>query len=633
MLLGSVKPTQADIKQYDKRLWLIRLAICLGMLILGARMVWLQIFEHEHYSSLSSNNRIKSQFVTPVRGKILDRDGQILATNRAAFGLEILPNAVEDLASLIAQIRQSIEISPEEERLFYQRLDKSLTSELETVLLKDDLSAAQAAIILAQLFRLQGVSVHSYLRRYYPYGEDVSTFIGHMGRIDPQEFATQPRGLYSRNGYIGKLGLEYKYQDILYGMPGRRYVEVDAHGRIHRELDRDPAAPGMDLYTSISLRLQSKARDLMRDRKGAVVALQPFTGEVLALYSAPSYDNNTHIAKIIDQIKASNLYNRAISGIYPPASTIKAYYALMAKSAAATDEDTNAEAGAEVEPLLKCPGYYRVGRRIFRDWKRAGHGEVDLVQALAQSCDVYFYHLATQLGSEPLLEILSQFGFGQVTGIDLPNEAQALLPSPEWKLRTQKEVWWPGDTVNLGIGQGYLLATPLQMAVAISALANGGQIITPQLWRGQKESASESMAEQFDAPEPIVARKIEDVYLERLPEVIAGLHEVVFGEKGTARNIARKFNKLEIEMAGKTGTAQVIRLRTDDEPERDESDEFADHALFVGYAPLDKPEIAVVVVVENVGNGSKFAAPIAADLMIEWLTRPNAELSLNSSTP
>lgn len=634
---GSFKPTRSDMRLFSRRLLVVRLFVLAGVIVLVSRLAWLQIIRHDHYSNLATSNSIRANFLSPVRGRIFDRGGEILAANKAAFSLEVLPRAAGDIDALVLQVRALISLSDEEEAEFRDRLTQVPLDDPGTILLREDLSTREVAVIASQLYRLDGLSISNFLRRVYPDGSHTSAVLGHMGRITPDDWRRIDQKLYARHGFIGKTGLEAQYEDLLHGRPGYSYVEVDAHGRMHKELDRRPAELGMDLHTTISLDLQRSAGEALVGRRGAVVAMEPATGEVLVLYSAPSFDNNKRLNQVMrmaltEDAPKSPLFNRATSGVYPPASTIKPILALH------PDLD---EVFAPTQEL-KCTGSMRVGRRNFRDWKRGGHGEVDLRAAIAESCDVYFYRISLLLGVEGLREAMLMFGFGQPTGIDLPAESAGLVPSQAWKIKRYNDVWRPGDSANTGIGQGYVLATPLQMAAATAALANRGVRVRPHLYRGRTTPRARVAAGTGggldesvdfsdwggadgadgadDASSVVGAGAVPERWQARMVQVVDGMKAVVHSEKGTARRVRASFESVGLEIAGKTGTAQVVRLRRG-EPEAEEPEELKDHSMFIGFAPYDNPQIAVAVVVENAGNGSAVAAPLGAQLMLQWLQR------------
>ena len=617
---SSAKPSRSDERLYSRRLLLARLVVVAGALVLIARLAWLQIYRFDHYSGLSSSNSIRADFLTPARGRIFDREGQILATNQTAFSLEVLPSATDDVGALIDEVRSLIDLPSEDEREFFESLPRTPLDGVNTALLKANLSRRELAVIASQLHRLDGLSIGNFLRRIYPDGRAVSAVIGHLGRITPEDWQRLDQKRYSWNGFIGKTGLELQYEDRLYGRPGTSYVEIDAYGRIHRELDRKPPKRGMDLHTSISLDLQRLVSEAMESRRGAALAIEPATGEVLLLYSGPSYDGNERLSALMGAGAGEGshddpLFNRATSGVYPPASTLKPVLALHPLL----------QEGLPVEESLECTGRMRIGRRTFRDWRRGGHGDVDLYKAIAESCDVYFYRNALLLGPEGIAESMHRLGFGVVTGIDLPMEGEGLVPTAAWKQSRYRDEWRPGDTANAGIGQGYVLATPLQLLAAVATLANRGEWVRPRLFRswaepvpqGEAEAAIDPAAQEMEGSR----RFLPDEWLQRLPTVLQGMRGAVHSEDGTARGLGPGFEAIGVEVAGKTGTAQVVRLSRATKEGKEQNERLKDHSLFIGFAPFEDPQIAVAVVIENAGSGSAVAAPLAGRIMHEWLRK------------
>ncbi|MCV6589507.1 MAG: penicillin-binding protein 2 [Marinobacterium sp.] len=591
------------------------IAFCIVVLMLGVlvgRMYYLQVEQYERYSSLSDNNRVQLQPVAPTRGLIYDRNGVLLADNRASYSVTLLREEVRDMEGTLEQLTVLLDLTEKEIRRFRKRL-RQRRRPYQSVPLRFRLNEKEIALLAVNYHRLPGVRVEAELIRYYPYGSSLVHAIGYVGRINQRELKRVDVQNYSATNYIGKLGVEKFYEGVLHGQVGFQKVETNARGRVMRVLERTDPIPGRDLVLSLDLRLQQISEQLLGERRGAIVAIEPDTGGILALVSTPGYDPNLFVtgisSKNYSELRDSKdlpLFNRAIRGRYPPGSTIKPITAL-----AFIDSGV-------VTPAFRIfdPGYYQLNKngRKYRDWKKWGHGWVNMKSALAQSCDTWFYIVAHKGGGEPMWDYLGQFGFGQVTSYDLPEASSALLPSHDWKKRTRKLPWYPGDSLNLSIGQGYMLATPLQLATATAVIANRGRWVRPQML--QSVVNIEENPPVLPKPRPLP----QDVKL-RYPgywqNIIDGMVEVMHGEKGTARKVAKD---APYRIAGKTGTAQVVGIKQDEEYDAEKLAEIhRDHALFVAFAPVKKPKIAIAVIVENGGGGSSTAAPLARKVMDAWL--------------
>ncbi len=599
---------------FSNRSALAFLIVVLMMTVLVARIYYLQVVEHERYAAISENNRVQLQPVAPRRGLIYDRNGILLADNRPSFSLTLLKEEVGDVDTAIAQIGALVTLDQTEIERFKRRLNQRRRP-FETVPLKFGLTEDEIARISVHYHELPGVQVEADLVRYYPYGASLVHALGYVGRINERELARLDPRDYAATHYIGKLGVEKFYEPQLHGKVGFQKVETNARGRMLRVLERQDPVPGVDIQLNLDLRLQQFAERLIAGRRAAIVAIEPKTGAILALVSTPGYDPNLFVtgisSKDYGELRDSPdlpLYNRAIRGRYPPGSTLKPFTAI-----AAIDSDS-----IPITHKVWDPGYYQLtkGGRKYRDWKRGGHGWVDLNHALAQSCDVWFYDAGYRTGIDNISDYLGRFGFGQVTSLDLPEADDAVLPSKEWKRRREKQPWYPGDSLNLSIGQGYMLATPLQLATATAVLANHGKWVRPQMLKGViGDDGSLSMPE-LEGVEPLPA----DVQLNH-PElwqaVIQGMVDVMHSSYGTARRAAKG---TEYTMAGKTGTAQVVGIAQDAEYDSEAlAERHRDHALFVTFAPVEDPKIAVAVVVENGEGGSRTAAPVAREVLDAWL--------------
>jgi len=589
--------------------------VLLGLLL--SRLLYLQFFEYSHFKTLSENNRVRLQAISPNRGLIYDRNGVVLAENRPSYRLEVVPEQVEDMNTTLQELGELVELDDATVERFRKAVSRSRP--FEGVPLRTKLSDEEVARLAVNRYRFPGMEITAKLGRYYPLGERAEHVIGYVGRIDEDELRRVDEANYSGTSHIGKVGLERYYEKELHGQVGYQNVEVNVQGRMLRVLDKTPPTPGNDLVLTLDAELQAIAEDAMGEYTGAAIAMDPRTGEVLAMASMPSYDPNlfVHGISVKDYAALRNsdkrpLFNRAISGQYPPGSTAKPFIGL---------------AGLEYKAIghketVFCQGYYLLPNeeRKYRDWKKTGHGEMDFKDAVAQSCDVYFYELAYRLGIDRMYAFMHQFGFGEPTGLDTVGERSGLMPSREWKQRSRNRVWFPGETLITGIGQGYMLATPIQLAAATSIMAMRGKVMRPHLLKLIKYPASNESV----TIAPKMTRQIELQRDVNWHYAIDAMREVVQGIRGTAHHAIGY--KLGYEMAGKTGTAQVLGIAQDEEYDAESlAKKLRDHALFVAFAPLDDPQIAVAVIAENGGHGSGVAAPIARKIIDAWLQRQKAD--------
>ena len=587
--------------------------VILTVVLIG-RLTYLQIIAHEHFKTLSDNNRINIVPIAPTRGLIYDRDGVLLAQNLPAYSLEITPEQVKDLDATIAELSELIDISEDDiERFHKLRRRKRSFESIPLRLQLDDYELARFAV---NRHRFPGVEVVARLVRHYPSGTHTVHVVGYVGRINEHELRNIDTSAYAASTHIGKIGVEKSYEDFLHGTVGVKHVEINASGRVIRVLKETPPIPGHDLYLTIDSRIQEAAENALAGRRGAVVAIEPATGDVLALVSTPTYDPNLFVRGIdTETFRALQgsidrpLFNRAVRGTYPPGSTLKPFVALAGLQYGKVTPDTS----------IFCPGFYTLRARghRYRDWKRGGHGHTNVTKAIAESCDVYFYDLAHALGIDAFHDFLEQFGFGTLTGIDITGEVGALLPSRAWKRKTHREIWYPGETVIAGIGQGYTLATPLQLASATATLAMRGIQLRPRTVRAVRAADEEEKT----VLEPAIVREIHLKDPTHWQTIIDAMTAVVHSPKGTARRIGLD---APYRIAGKTGTAQVFSLGQDERyVEEDLEERLKDHALFIAFAPVDDPRIAVAVIVENGGSGSGTAAPVARQVMDSYLLRGN----------
>lgn len=610
-----IKDTGTELRIFSLRA-IVAAVIALiltGMVV--SRLVILQVVEHEHYQSLSQGNRVRIEPVSPTRGLIFDRNGILLAENITAYQLELTPEQVEDLDDTLLRLRALGLLDDEDEIRFRANLKKN-TRRFNPVPLIFRLTEEELARFAVQRQNFPGVDFRARPARHYPLGQFAVHAIGYVGNISLSDMERIDSAQYSGTTHIGKSGVERAYEDELHGLVGYQQVVVNAQGRALQILERNPPIPGKDLYLTLDVPTQRAAEELLANRRGAVVALDPNNGEVLALVSTPGFDPNAFgrglstrdYARLRDD-PATPFLNRALGGQYPPGSTIKPMLALAALHF------------KTVNPWEKtyCGGHFSIpgNEHRYRDWKIEGHGEINLRDAIEQSCDVYFYQLALDLGIDNMHRFMSAFGFGSRTNIDIRGERSGLMPSREWKKRRFKtaaeRVWFPGETVITGIGQGSMLATPLQLAYATATLAARGRRFQPRLVDAVRDRTSGEIEQRPPVPQKVV--NIDDPA--NWQQVIDAMGGVVHGLRGTAR--ATGLNS-EYRIAGKTGTAQVFTVGQDEiYDELELEDTQRDHAWFVAFAPVDKPRIAVAVLVENGGSGSASAAPIARHIMDVYL--------------
>ncbi len=589
--------------------------VILSILIMGVlfsflayRLAGLQITQHEHFTTRSKENRVKILPLPPPRGLIFSRDGVLLAENIPTFSLEVVPELAGDLDELIVKINSVIGLDDDEIQRFKKEVKRK--RKFEKTPLKLKLSEEEIARFSVNQFLFPGVTIATRLVRYYPHGQDFVHMLGYVGRINEKEVKRIDKANYSASSYIGKTGIERSYEPQLHGQVGYQQVEINAQGRIIQVLKREPPLPGHDLYLTIDTKLQSIAAKALGERRGAVVAIDPNTGAVLAMVSYPGYDPNWFVNGIssdryqtLSQSVDRPLFNRALQGQYPPGSTFKPFIAMAGLFFGVRDEHDQSS----------CPGWFSLpgGQHRYRCWNKSGHGGVNLQRSIIESCDIYFYELAKDLGIDRIHDYLKGFGFGKVTGVDLAGEAQGLLPSKEWKLKAKETSWYPGETLITGIGQGYMLTTPFQLASATATLSMNGKRVIPRLVGQTEDPATGKSGDLLsETPQKTVEANEEDWEL-----VSQAMRDVVLGQRGTARKIGMGAS---YEFAGKTGTSQVFGLKqiAEDNMAKDQIPEhLRDHALFIAFAPLKNPVIAVAVVVENGGSGGRAAGPVARQLL------------------
>ncbi|GAB5415069.1 MAG: penicillin-binding protein 2 [Congregibacter sp.] len=603
----ALKDTHREQRIYSARTVSAVLFVTVLMALLLLQYYKLQISEYEIYSTASERNRVQLRPLPPKRGLIYDRNGVLLADNRPSYTLSIIVERAEDLDATLDTLQTLVNIDEGDIDKFRTRAKQRRP--YEHVPLRFRLDDTEQARIAVNRHRLPGVTIDAQLQRHYPHGPLFAHALGYVGRINTQELETIDTADYRGTFHIGKIGVERFYEDELHGTAGYQTVETNAHGRVLRVLERFDPTPGTDLHLHLDFELQRIAHHALAERRGAVVAIDPLSGGILALVSTPSFDSNLFVDGISNRDYSAlrdspdvPLFNRTVQGQYPPGSTVKPMIAMAGLEAGLIDP----------EFTVPDPGWYRLpgDRRRYRDWilriRGTGHApEVDLKMALAESCDVYFYDLARRLTIDGMHDYLMHYGLGARTGIDTTAERRGVLPSSAWKRRALNQPWYPGETLSAGIGQGYMLATPLQLAVATSVLATRGERREPRL-----------LASLGDAP--LTAPIGETIRAEGInwDSVVEGMREVVHGRRGTARAISRNMG---YEMAGKTGTAQVIGIAQDAVYDEDAIDaRHRNHGLFIAFAPLDAPTIAVAVIVEN-GGGSGAAYPIARTVIDAWV--------------
>ncbi len=595
---------------FNRRVLVAGLIIFFLLVVLLSRLVFLQITNQQHYATLSENNRVSIRPIAPTRGLIFDRNGVLLAQNLPSFTLEIIPEHVHDLNKTLKDLSQLISISKEDLKHFHKNRRKK--RRFEGIPLRFRLNEEEVARVSVQQNKLPGVIIKAQLSRHYPQGKLAAHAVGYVSRINERELRKLNASNYSATTHIGKVGVERTYEDILHGKVGFKRVETNAQGRVLHTLSRTLPVSGKNLYLNLDTKVQAIAEQGLKENNGALVAIDPRNGAVLAMVSMPVYDPNLFIhgisSKNYKELSTSPerpLFNRALRGQYPPGSTIKPFIGL---------------AGLEIKNMqsrkkIDCPGWYMLknDERRYRDWKKHGHKKTDLLKAITESCDVYFYDLAFKLGIDNISSFLAHFGLGQKTGIDLRGELSGINPSRKWKKRNRNMRWFHGETLIIGIGQGYMLTTPLQLAHATAAISMMGQRFKPRmLYAIQDERNSPLIATQTLPLKniPVNDEKNWKTILSAMKNVVHGLH-------GTARGIS--YN-LQYTMAGKTGTAQVFGIAQDAEYKKEEiAKKLQDHALFIGFAPYENPRIAVALIVENGGHGGSAAAPIVRKVMDQYL--------------
>ncbi len=605
----KLKDHLRETRLFNSRVIVASVAVVLLLLVLVSRMVYLQVMSHAHYTTLSQNNRVSIVSVPPPRGLIFDRNGKVLAENLPSFTLELIPEKIKDIEATLTGLQAVIDISEAEIKRFRKALKRNRA--FKSLPLKFRLNEEEVARLSVRQHQFPGIDIKAVLMRHYPYGALGVHALGYVGRINEKELKELSTD-YVGTTHIGKTGIERYYEEELHGVVGYRKIESNARGRVLRVLEDQPPVPGKNIYLTLDVKVQAAAEAGLQGRRGAVVAIDPQTGEVIALASLPGFDPNPFVNGIeyqayrdlADSINRP-LFNRAIKGRYPPGSTMKPFVGLSAM------EHDVVHGGTKIN----CKGFMQLknSEHKYRDWKREGHGPMTLLGALRESCDVYFYEMSLELGIDRIHDFNDYFGFGKRTGIDVPGETSGILPSRVWKRQVKNESWYLGETLITAIGQGFNVTSPLQLAFATGVLANYGLKIRPHLAYAMQDSKDKALS--YFEPEimglvPIVKKSNWDY-------VITSMQRVVHSNRGTAKNIGRT---AKYQIAGKTGTAQVYGIKQDEKYDKENlEDHLRDHALFVAFAPLENPRIAVAVVVENGESGGGVAAPIARKVMDAYL--------------
>ena len=605
----EIRNSQLEIYHFRLRLAIASGLVMLMFSVLFVRFFYLQVVQHNYYNTLAEANRISIVPLVPNRGIIVDRNGVVLANNYSAYTLEITPRKVDDVDALIDELATVIEITPKDRRRFRKLQEESKS--FESLPIRTRLSDEEIARFAANRYRFPSVEMNARLFRQYPQGEFFSHVVGHIGRINQRELdQLEDDGLdanYRGTDYIGKVGLEQSYETHLHGTTGVEEVEVDSGGRAVRTLSRSAPVSGNNLVLKLDAKLQEMVYRAFGDNRGALVAIDPATGGVLAFVSKPGFDPNLFVDGIdVQNWKELNesidrpMVNRALAGTYPPGSTFKPFMALAALF----------YGKRRPEQAISDPGGFNFGGHFFRDDKVGGHGAVDMYKSIVVSCDTYYYMLANDLGIDNISNYMRKFGFGSKTQIDITGESSGILPSQEWKMKRFRQKWYAGETISVGIGQGYNSYTPLQLAQAIATIANDGVMFRPHIVDYVEDIVTRKRT--VVEPSPLRTLDIKPEHLQVVKDALIGVNK-----EGTG---ARAFAGAPYVSAGKTGTAQVIAIKQGEKYDASRINErHRDHALFVAYAPADAPKIALAVIVENAGFGARAAAPIARQVFDYYL--------------
>ncbi len=608
----TLKDPIRESLMFNRRLMITVVVVIILTLILLGRLFLLQVINNTHYTTLSEKNRVNILPIAPTRGMIYDRNGVLIAHNVPSFILQIVAERVENMEATLSLLKQLITLSDAEIKRFKRKLHRK--RKFVSIPLRYRLSDTEVARIAVNQYRLPGVQIKAELSRHYPIGKLMAHVAGYVGRISEADLRQLDTSEYRASSHIGKVGVEKFYENILHGKIGFQRVESNAQGRIIKVLERNLPTPGQTLYLNIDANLQAIAYKAFGEDNGALMAMDPETGAVLAMISVPSYDPNIFVhglaSEDFNKLRKSPhrpLFNRALRGQYPPGSTLKPLLGL---------------AGLELDELqaykpIDCKGWYvlddDVDQRRYRDWKKTGHGSTNLIDAIAESCDIYFYDLSYKLGIDRIHQYLSAFGLGNKTGIDMEGELKGIIPNKDWKRRHYNEMWYPGETLINGIGQGFMLTTPLQLTSFTATLSQAGKRVKPVILKATQDPKTGLI--QTIKPQPLPS--VHQINVNNWETILGAMRKVVHGAKGSARGMGYG---LKYKMAGKTGTAQVFGIKEGEQYKKEElKKKLHDHALFVAFAPYEKPRIAIAVVVENGGGGGSVAAPIARKIMDHYL--------------
>ncbi|WP_114418489.1 penicillin-binding protein 2 [Marinospirillum perlucidum] len=607
----QIKDPEKENQIFQFRARLLLLIVVVFMAVLFFRMAYLQVFQYDQHVSRSERNRTNVEAIPPTRGLIYDRNGRLLADNLPSHSLTLTRELAGDVEEVVGRICSFLEMQADCQATLMER-SRHRRRPFEPALLLDQLTEKQIAILAVNRHLLPGVEISAQLLRHYPAGEAVAHALGYVGRISAEDLEELDRRAYSGTHYIGKTGVESHYENLLHGEVGYRRVETNARGRVLRVVESEPPRPGVDLTLHLDSQLQEVAYASLRGRKASLVAIEPSTGGILALVSSPSFDPNVFVGSLDDQAFTDlrndgnlPLFNRASRGQYAPGSVVKPFMGLAGLEMGVIEPDMT----------MEDPGYFQLPNddRLYRNWKRNGHGEVDIRRSIEVSNNTFFYSLAYALGIDRIAPYMREFGFGQQTSLDVLGAREGLVPSREWKRENLEELWYPGQTLSTGIGQGYWLTTPLQLATATAVLANKGEWVRPRLLQSAEGEAAEFPDAQARDPVPVMDPQNWNIIHE-------AMQEVLHGHEGTARFSGEG---AAYRIAGKTGTSQVVSLSREFEqlPPEERPEFMRNHAVFMGFAPADNPQIALAIIVENAkGGGSKIAAPIAREVFDAYLT-------------
>lgn len=605
-----IKDHIRESRTFNERAAIALALVVVMIFVILARLVYLQIISHDHFTTLAEDNRVSIVPIPPTRGLIYDRNGIILAQNLPSFSLEIVPERTHDVDVTISELAKIIEISDDHIKGFKKQLQQK--SAFRSIPLRTHLNDVEVARIAASRHRFPGVEIEARLVRDYPYSHLTAHVIGYVGRINVNELQKVDPSNYSATHHIGKLGVEKFYEDVLHGTVGFKNIETNVVGRTIRTLGQTAPLPGNNLHLTLDIKLQQAANKALGKHRGAVIAIDPRNGEILAMVSKPSYDPNPFVVGIDSKSYRAlqdnidkPLFNRTLKGQYPPGSTIKPLIGLAGLESGITKPHSS----------LFCPGWFSLkgDDHKYRDWKKFGHGTTSLEKAIIESCDVFFYDLALNLGIDAMSDYLSHFGLGKKTNVDLPGELSGILPSSHWKRQKKGLPWYTGETLISGIGQGYNLTTPLQLASATATLASRGLYSQPHIVQSSSSTPNSE-------PLPVTFKQEDRHHIatdHHWEYMVNSMVKVVHSIRGTARTISEE---IPFKIAGKTGTAQVFGIKQDEKyVKEDIAERLHDHALFIAFAPADKPEIAIAVIVENGGSGGSVAAPVARKVIDAYM--------------